>query len=247
MLARPRRSWTAAALMSLVIGTSATAAPSDRPWVDPPADTGVPTPQPAPDPPPAAPAPEAAPPPASPAPALPSARPQPEAVPELAAPPSQSVRRPDAPEQRASARMSAAREFAVEYLNSWSAPNPEALETAPGFYAPRVVFHGRLMSIRDLMQEKRRFAQRWPERRYRPLPDTMGVACEPGGDSCTVRSVFEFAAANPRRGRRSQGIATLELVLSFVGDRPVITAESSLVHGRGRGEHQLGLEGAPDG
>jgi hypothetical protein len=107
------------------------------------------------------------------------------------------------------------------------------LAATPEFYAPRVIFHGRSMTTRELLDEKRRFVQRWPERRYSPRLDTMGVSCEPGGRSCTVRSVFDFAAANPARGRRSQGIATIELVVNFVGERPYITAESSLVHGRG--------------
>jgi hypothetical protein len=92
------------------------------------------------------------------------------------------------------------------------------------------------MSARALLEEKRRFVQRWPERRYRPRPETMGVACGPGGETCTVRSVFDFTAVHPVRGRRSQGVATLELVVSFRGEeRPVITAENSLVHGRSRG------------
>jgi hypothetical protein len=95
------------------------------------------------------------------------------------------------------------------------------------------------MSIGALLQEKRRFVQRWPERRYHLRPDTMGVTCDPSGRSCTVRSVFDFAASNPAQNRRSQGIATVELVVGFVGDRPVITAESSLVHGRGASRASL--------
>jgi hypothetical protein len=121
----------------------------------------------------------------------------------------------------------------VAYFDYWSSPNEQTLAATPEFYSSRVIFHGRSLSARELLEEKRRFVQRWPERRYRPRTDTMGVACGPGGRSCTVRSVFDFSATNPARGRKSQGIATIELVVSFEGDRPVITAESSLVHGRG--------------
>ena len=91
-------------------------------------------------------------------------------------------------------------------------------------------FHGRSMTKRELIAEKRRFVQRWPQRRYLPRPDTMRVSCEPGGQTCTVHSVFDFAAANPRRGRRSRGVATLELTMKFFGERPFITAENSKVH-----------------
>jgi hypothetical protein len=129
----------------------------------------------------------------------------------------------------------------VEYLDAWSAPNPLTLASTSEFYAPNVIFHGRSMTSRELLEEKRRFVQRWPERRYRPREDTMGVACGSRADTCTVRSVFDFTATDPRRGRRSQGVATLELVVSFREDeRPVITAESSLVHGRRAGVGSLG-------
>ena len=73
------------------------------------------------------------------------------------------------------------------------------------------------------------------------------MACGPGGETCTVRSVFDFTAADPGRGRRSQGVATLELVVSFAEDeRPVITAENSLVHGRSRGGAGPGFGEADD-
>ena len=72
-----------------------------------------------------------------------------------------------------------------------------------------------------------------------------GPGAPSGGRSCTVRSVFDFAASNPASGRRSQGIATIEPAADFAGDLPVITAESSLGHGRapagisGRGRYRM--------
>jgi hypothetical protein len=180
----------------------------------------------------------AAPPPAG-QPAVRSAEPQPPATPA----PRQRAERPPGSEDGArpgpellAAREEAARDLVSDYLDLWSAPNPLTLAASTEFYAPHVIFHGRAMSARALLEEKRRFVQRWPERRYRPRRETMGVACGPGGETCTVRSVFDFTAVHPERGRRSQGVATLELVVSFREDeRPVITAENSMVHGRSRG------------
>lgn len=127
-----------------------------------------------------------------------------------------------------------AQALAVDYLEFWSAPNAVALETTPSFYAPVVFFHGREMSARALFEEKRRFVRRWPERRYRPRQNTMLVTCDPSGRLCTVRTVFDFTAASPDRGRRSQGSAVLQLGVSLAGDRPVIVSETSWVIGRGR-------------
>ena len=170
-----------------------------------------------------------------------SAQPQPPASAALPARPewpasAERGRAPGDRRSRVASREEAVRDLVSDYLDVWSAPNPLTLAGSAEFYAPNVIFHGRSMSARALLEEKRRFVQRWPERRYRARRDTIGVACGPGGETCTVRSVFDFLAIDPERGRRSQGVATLELVVSFAeDDRPVITAENSLVHGRTRG------------
>lgn len=128
---------------------------------------------------------------------------------------------------------SAARRFAIDYLAFWSAPNATALETTPDFYAPRVEFYGRAMSARAILEEKRRFVRRWPERQYNPRLDTMQARCGPAA-LCVVRTVLDFTAANPERGKRSQGTARLELGVKFQGGRPVIVSETSRVDRRGQ-------------
>jgi hypothetical protein len=125
-----------------------------------------------------------------------------------------------------------AQSLAVDYLNRWSTSNRQALQTTPEFYGSSVLFHGRRMSFGELFAEKRRFVQRWPDRDYRYRPDTLNVRCSPGANTCTVRSAFDFEAVNSKQDRRSRGIGTHELVVSFAGERPVIIAESSRVLSR---------------
>jgi len=142
--------------------------------------------------------------------------------------------RDGAPATHLTAHEEAARDLLNDYLDLWSAPNPLTLAGSSEFYAPHVIFHGRSMDVGRLLDEKRRFVRRWPERRYRARPETVEVSCGPRGETCTIRSAFDFLAVDPDRGRRSQGIATLELVVRFGDDdRPVIVAENSLVQGRG--------------
>ncbi|MGE7414273.1 hypothetical protein [Methylobacterium tarhaniae] len=123
----------------------------------------------------------------------------------------------------------ASQRLARDYLWSISAPNGAALAAAPGFYGDRVVFHGRPMSVASLMSEKRRFVQRWPERRYRPRPDSLRTACNAGLATCRVQATVDFSAFSPDRGVRSQGTVDLELAVSFAGGRPVIVSETSRV------------------
>ncbi|AWN48448.1 hypothetical protein DK419_20540 [Methylobacterium terrae] len=119
--------------------------------------------------------------------------------------------------------------LARDYLASISGSNAATLAAAPGFYGDRVVFHGRTMSVASLMSEKRRFVQRWPDRRYRPRPDSLRTACNAGLAVCRVQATVDFSAFSPDRGVRSQGTVDLELAVSLAGARPVIVAETSRV------------------
>jgi hypothetical protein len=142
--------------------------------------------------------------------------------------------RPQEPRESRYSRDDAAKSFTIDYLNSWSGPNQSVLDSTAEFYAPRVLFHGRTISMRALFNEKRRFVQRWPERDYRPRPESMGVTCNPAGEICTVHAVFDFTAANPARGRRSEGTGALQLIVQFIGDKPIIVAEHSTLLGQER-------------
>ena len=143
--------------------------------------------------------------------------------------PSRSPHTENRPTSRLPAREQATRDLAFKYLDHWSAPNRVALASAPSFYGSSVTFHGRQRTFASVLAEKRRFAERWPDRSYRYRPETTRVACEAHGTTCTVRSIFDFAASNPRQGRRSRGIGYHELVVSFSGYRPVILSENSRV------------------
>jgi len=134
----------------------------------------------------------------------------------------------------------AARQLAVDYLDFWSAPNALTLETMPGFYAPRVNFHGREMSARALFDAKSRFVKRWPIRSYTPRSESTRIACEPQSRVCAVASLFDFIAIDPDRRRRSEGMATLELGISTAGARPLIVSEHSRILRRGRMKREAG-------
>jgi hypothetical protein len=129
----------------------------------------------------------------------------------------------------------AAQDLTVAYLQYWSAPADVALDAAARLYAPQILFYGRRTSARAVFEEKRRFLRRWPVRDYRPITGTMRTTCDGGPPICRVRTAIEFTASNPRRRRRSQGTALLDLQVSFAGGDPVIVAEASDVASRGRG------------
>ena len=143
------------------------------------------------------------------------------AVAQQAAPPSVAATTP----------ASVARQFALSYLDFWSAPNPSTLVATPVFYAPQVVFHGRSMTSDAVFAEKLRFVARWPDRSYKPRLDTIRTTC--AGDVCRVRTAFDFSASNSDKPRHSEGQGTLDLAIKFVGGRPFIVEENSRVTRRG--------------
>jgi hypothetical protein len=73
-----------------------------------------------------------------------------------------------------------------------------------------VKFYGRLISADDLMQQKLRFAQRWPSRTYVIRPGSAVANCT-DSQRCTVTGVVDWQAANEAAGRRSIGVASFAI------------------------------------
>ncbi|WP_375409750.1 hypothetical protein [uncultured Methylobacterium sp.] len=124
---------------------------------------------------------------------------------------------------------SQAQRLTLDYLDNVSAPNAESLARAQNFYASHVRRFGRTETLASLLADKRRFAQRWPERRYAAQPGAIQTSCNAAMRTCIVRATFDYRAQNPARGTRSQGIGELVLEISFSEGRPVIVAESGRV------------------
>lgn len=144
------------------------------------------------------------------------------------------------PDPRLSGWAGRAQGLADDYLAVFSASNGAMVSEAPRFYGARLRFHGRMTTLPALIAEKRRFARRWPERRYEPRatrtacePRATRTACNAALETCIVRTIVAFRAGSPARGALSQGVAELVLEVSFSGGRPVIVSESSRVLRRG--------------
>jgi hypothetical protein len=126
------------------------------------------------------------------------------------------------------------RRLAVNYLEHWSRVDEMSVEEVISFYAPSVRFYGKNFRPEDVLEEKRRFIERWPIRDYAALPENMSVGCRADAGECRIETMFSYEAANPRTGRKSQGLGSLKLVVDFASGRPLITSESSRVLDRGQ-------------
>ncbi len=150
-----------------------------------------------------------------------------------------------APVYASPARVEAAQALAMDYLSVVSSPGEAMVGATPRFYGSRVRFYGRPTSLADLVDEKRGFVRRWPERRY--AARGFNTRCTADGSTCVVRVLVDFRAASPERGAISKGASELVLEVSFAGQRPVIVAESGRVLHRGGERAETLAQGAGRG
>ncbi len=123
-------------------------------------------------------------------------------------------------------------DFANAYLRMWSSSDDDALRDVREIYAPQVNFYGRVLDRRGITAEKLRFVRRWPIRRYALRPGTTRVDCDPNRRACIVRTLINWEAAAPRRGRVSRGVSEFELGIGFSGPQPLVLYEGGRVVAR---------------
>lgn len=117
------------------------------------------------------------------------------------------------------------RRFLEQYLAAWSGPNDEALMFMRRAYADAVSFYGKPVAGSAVVEEKRKFAARWPMRLYTLRPDSVRVRC--AERSCRVASLIDWYAHSDARGKTSRGAAEFNLEWDPVSG--VIVSESGKV------------------
>lgn len=120
-----------------------------------------------------------------------------------------------APQERAPAAddsTARAERFLDAYLAAWSSPNAAALDFMDATYADELTFYGKSTSHRAVMAEKRKFAERWPERRYSAQPGSVRIDC--AVHSCSIDAVVDWYAHSDARGKTSRGMAEFSLLWS---------------------------------
>ena len=122
-------------------------------------------------------------------------------------------------------QLSAARTH--DYWAAWSSPNTVALGTIENFYADTIKFYGKAQSRRQVMKEKRKFADRWPDRTYAPRDGSVVIQCAQA--TCDVRGVVDWKAASAARSANASGAANFSFTFVTSGDIVKIASESGSV------------------
>jgi hypothetical protein len=111
----------------------------------------------------------------------------------------------------------------------WSEPNVEILPALDDLYVDKVFYHGKLTPRQQVLLDKRRFAERWPQRSYKIRPHSMSASCNAAADVCRVQGIMDRELANPATNTRSRDVASFDYSVTASGEELKITAETSSV------------------
>jgi hypothetical protein len=115
-------------------------------------------------------------------------------------------------------------DFMERYHEAWSMGNASALAFMARGYAATVNYYGKPYSREQVIEEKRTFAKRWPQRAYSVKPGSARVACQA---ICTVTAIVEWFAQSSTRNKTSSGVAEFGFIWDPASGQ--ITAETSKV------------------
>jgi hypothetical protein len=111
----------------------------------------------------------------------------------------------------------------------WSEPNAEMLRTLDGLYVDKVFYHGKVTPRQAVLLEKRRFAERWPQRSFKIRPRSVTASCKPASEICRVQGIMDRELANPATNTKSRDVASFDYNIASSGEALKITAETSSV------------------
>jgi len=111
----------------------------------------------------------------------------------------------------------------------WSGPNTETLRALDEVYVDKVSYHGKLTPKQAVLLEKRRFAERWPQRSYKIRPRSVTASCNAASEVCRVRGIMERELANPAANTKSRDVASFDYSVTRSGEALKIAAETSSV------------------
>lgn len=118
-------------------------------------------------------------------------------------------------------------DFVRALASRWSSPNEQAFRSFDELYADKVRYRGKLTLRQDVVLDKQRFAQRWPQRSYTIRPDSISVTCTKESETCSVKGTMNRSLANGAAKTTSRDITSFEYQIAESGQALHIVAETS--------------------
>jgi hypothetical protein len=124
-----------------------------------------------------------------------------------------------------------AQRFLETYFGRWSENNVTAMGHFEGLYADQVTFYGRTVSKQAIIDIKRKFVERWPDRLYTVSPGSVSITCDYHDLSCLISSLVQWDCRSISRGERSTGLAnfTVRVIFPSSGSPRIVSETGSVV------------------
>jgi PAN domain len=126
-----------------------------------------------------------------------------------------------------------ARSFVAAIQTRWSDARSSGLGWLDTLYAYEVDYYGTRLSRDSVLADKRRFAERWPERAYKIQADSMKTQCN--ASECVVTGTIEWQARSVSRRAITSGTASFTYVLVLSDGTFLVREENgSVIEGGSR-------------
>jgi hypothetical protein len=114
------------------------------------------------------------------------------------------------------------------YFAVWANDATAMPQTVEKFYASRVSYYGREMTLAEVYQDKLHLIRLWPVRAYHVAPGSVSTSCSEDNSRCQTTLVLDWLSANPALGVGAQGATTVSLVSTKQGGQIKIKRESGV-------------------
>lgn len=122
--------------------------------------------------------------------------------------------------------------FVLSVIEQWSGPSDLSVRFLSSVYPAQVEYYGAVKDREVVIRDKKRFAERWPMRKYTVRPNTIQTGCDPAAPQCDVRGILDWTASSEKRNALASGSAEFDYKVRLTDDGFLIVSESGSVLSR---------------
>ena len=122
--------------------------------------------------------------------------------------------------------------FVDTYMQESEGELPAVIAYMRNTLATEVIYYGKRTSRQQVIEEKRKYLTRWPQRTFQLKSETIHVECDDKQPVCRIVGELDYRTANPADSRMSSGAASFELRVQFSRTEARIIEESGRVLAR---------------
>ncbi|OSI23728.1 hypothetical protein BST65_20680 [Bradyrhizobium canariense] len=114
----------------------------------------------------------------------------------------------------------------------WSGPNDKVAAILPHLYGARVLFYGRDLSDGEVVADKMKSINRWPQRLYKMREGSLAVECSEAIGASKASGIVDWMVRSPARNAQGGGSSSFDYTFEMRDGPLRITAEGGSVISR---------------